>query len=157
MLWCPNCKEEYREGFTHCGDCDAELVRELTERQPEARSTIAGPPDKQNLVSVYEAYGAERFWLLDVLDDAGIPYFIEMGIAMSGYRYRKEMQTVYVDQQVKADVERYIAEYEDVSSIDHPEDYGGDSLPQVICPACGQTFDMDYPLCPFCGAAMGEG
>ncbi len=29
MPWCPNCKEEYREGFTVCVDCGAELVEEL--------------------------------------------------------------------------------------------------------------------------------
>jgi hypothetical protein len=28
-MFCPNCKAEYREGFTHCADCDAELVNEL--------------------------------------------------------------------------------------------------------------------------------
>lgn len=29
MLWCPNCKIEYRQGYTHCSDCNAELVKEL--------------------------------------------------------------------------------------------------------------------------------
>lgn len=31
MAWCPNCKIEYREGFTHCVDCDVDLVDVLTE------------------------------------------------------------------------------------------------------------------------------
>lgn len=30
MPWCPNCKTEYREGITHCADCKAELVAELS-------------------------------------------------------------------------------------------------------------------------------
>lgn len=29
MSWCPNCKSEYREGFTKCSECGAELVEEL--------------------------------------------------------------------------------------------------------------------------------
>ncbi len=29
MPWCPSCREEYREGFTVCSDCGAELVDEL--------------------------------------------------------------------------------------------------------------------------------
>ena len=29
MPWCPNCKEEYREGFDKCTDCGAELVDEM--------------------------------------------------------------------------------------------------------------------------------
>lgn len=26
MPWCPVCKNEYKEGYTHCNDCDADLV-----------------------------------------------------------------------------------------------------------------------------------
>lgn len=26
MLWCPVCKNEYKEGYTHCNDCDVDLV-----------------------------------------------------------------------------------------------------------------------------------
>lgn len=29
MPFCPNCKAEYREGFTKCSDCDTELVKKL--------------------------------------------------------------------------------------------------------------------------------
>ncbi len=29
MPWCPNCKEEYREGFFKCSDCGATLVDKL--------------------------------------------------------------------------------------------------------------------------------
>lgn len=29
-MFCPNCKAEYREGFTRCADCDVELVYELS-------------------------------------------------------------------------------------------------------------------------------
>lgn len=29
-MFCPQCKAEYRQGFTRCADCDVELVHELT-------------------------------------------------------------------------------------------------------------------------------
>ncbi len=29
-MFCPNCKAEYRRGFTRCADCDVELVYELS-------------------------------------------------------------------------------------------------------------------------------
>jgi len=32
MAWCPNCKNEYREGITVCADCGATLVESLTEQ-----------------------------------------------------------------------------------------------------------------------------
>ncbi len=28
-MWCPKCKNEYVEGFTHCADCDCDLVESL--------------------------------------------------------------------------------------------------------------------------------
>ena len=31
-MFCPNCKTEYREGFSRCSDCGADLVRELPRR-----------------------------------------------------------------------------------------------------------------------------
>lgn len=35
MPWCPNCKNEYREGITVCADCGIELVEELAEEVEE--------------------------------------------------------------------------------------------------------------------------
>ncbi len=35
-LYCPKCKNEYQEGYTHCGDCDCDLVpfEELYPKKP---------------------------------------------------------------------------------------------------------------------------
>jgi len=30
MPWCPKCKNEYREGFTHCSECNVTLVDDLS-------------------------------------------------------------------------------------------------------------------------------
>ena len=35
-MHCPNCRSEYRPGFTRCNDCDVALVAELPpEQEPE--------------------------------------------------------------------------------------------------------------------------
>jgi putative signal transducing protein len=35
-MYCPNCRSEYRPGFTRCNDCDVGLVAELPpEQEPE--------------------------------------------------------------------------------------------------------------------------
>lgn len=35
-MYCPNCRSEYRPGFTRCNDCDVGLVAELSpEQEPE--------------------------------------------------------------------------------------------------------------------------
>ena len=39
-MFCPECKGEYRAGFTRCVDCDIDLVDEL--REPEAAISNAG-------------------------------------------------------------------------------------------------------------------
>jgi hypothetical protein len=38
-MFCPQCKAEYRRGFTHCVDCDVDLVYELDPSGPMARAT----------------------------------------------------------------------------------------------------------------------
>jgi hypothetical protein len=42
IMYCPNCKSEFRDGFTHCKKCDKELVDKLDT-----------PPEKQAVEYVY--------------------------------------------------------------------------------------------------------
>lgn len=50
MAWCPVCKNEYREGITHCKDCDADLVDELPEETFEQfEADLEAKIDKMNL------------------------------------------------------------------------------------------------------------
>jgi hypothetical protein len=51
-MFCPQCKAEYRPGFTHCTDCDVELVENYVEavRHPIAKKVVVG-----------DEYGA-RLW-----------------------------------------------------------------------------------------------
>jgi len=65
-MFCPVCRGEYREGFTHCNDCDAALVAELP-RDPEDVH-----PDG-DLVRVYSTSEAALIPVVQsLLDDAGI-------------------------------------------------------------------------------------
>ena len=34
-MFCPECKAEYRDGFTRCADCDVDLLERLPESEPE--------------------------------------------------------------------------------------------------------------------------
>ncbi len=89
MPWCPNCKTEYREGITHCADCKAELVADLSAvkvdsseatallakidgSQPEFAKKLAdfleysgvpvnvAEPDEEGLIAVYTTPEAYR-------------------------------------------------------------------------------------------------
>ena len=65
-MFCPSCRDEYREGFTHCADCGAELVEELP---PEPAEPRIGP----ELVEVFEAHGHMQAEMVrGVLEASGI-------------------------------------------------------------------------------------
>ena len=38
-MFCPQCKAEYRAGFTRCSDCDVELVKQLPVDPPPVSET----------------------------------------------------------------------------------------------------------------------
>ncbi len=60
---CPQCNSEYREGYTHCADCDVDLV-EPTPPEPEVK-----------LVKIYEEGDAAVLPLIEsLLRDADIEF-----------------------------------------------------------------------------------
>jgi hypothetical protein len=72
---CPNCATEYREGFTHCVDCDVDLVEPVEAPPGERQEDI-------QLVKVYEGGNAAVLPLVEsVLRDAGIE-FLKRGEAL---------------------------------------------------------------------------
>jgi hypothetical protein len=70
IMLCPNCKTEYRPGFSHCSDCGEQLVEQL-----DAPVPMNGPQSTD---------GPELLWtgtnlavsgaIIAALDDAGIPH-----------------------------------------------------------------------------------
>ena len=59
MPWCPVCKNEYREGYTHCNDCDVDLVDSLEEGP---RALIAGTEyDMNRMAELLQSKDVECF------------------------------------------------------------------------------------------------
>ena len=73
-MFCPQCRVEYRPGFTRCADCDVGLVDEL----PLARTaSFEGNPggDEDPFCAFWQGDDARlHAELRTVLDEAGIPY-----------------------------------------------------------------------------------
>jgi hypothetical protein len=69
VMFCPQCRREYREGFTSCYDCDVPLVVELP---------LEPTLEYVQLVTVF-ATGHEGLIALarSVLDAAAIPYSLK--------------------------------------------------------------------------------
>ena len=68
MPFCPGCKTEYRKGFTHCVDCDLELVSTLPQKSPELKQ-----PDSMSLVKLAGfSTVAEAKMIKELLEENGI-------------------------------------------------------------------------------------
>lgn len=76
MPFCPNCRDEYRPGFTWCADCNVELVDELPPEPEEAGE----PP-----VVVYETYSQPEAEVVRAkLEFFGIPAALSGDLALRG-------------------------------------------------------------------------
>jgi hypothetical protein len=71
VIYCPDCRAEYREGFTSCADCNVALVRRLASEVPDDLVPLAHE-------SSFELVGE----LLDRLEKNDIPYVIQAGTAL---------------------------------------------------------------------------
>jgi hypothetical protein len=76
-MFCPNCKAEYREGFTRCADCDLELVHELPAEAlvPPEPATARGDPDEDPFCSFWSGDDPRiHAELCELLDKERIPH-----------------------------------------------------------------------------------
>jgi len=78
-MFCPQCKAEYRPGFTHCTDCDVDLVYELPPVRkdfPEANQDASPRENEEDpFCSFWQGDDARlHAELCTVLDEAGIPH-----------------------------------------------------------------------------------
>jgi hypothetical protein len=68
-MLCPNCKAEYRFGFTRCSDCDVDLVHELSQQ---------GLPSGDGFTLLWECdYQPECVSICEQLRKAEIPYRVD--------------------------------------------------------------------------------
>jgi hypothetical protein len=73
-MFCPNCGIEYRAGFTHCNDCDVDLVDDLPSEDEPAEGEA----------------GEEGLELLWRGSQGGIFNEIALSLEEAGIRYNKE-------------------------------------------------------------------
>lgn len=69
-MWCPNCKSEFREGFTECPECRVPLVETLEEAEKPVETV-----EPVLLMSFQDRNELEL--AAGVLDRAGIPYLLK--------------------------------------------------------------------------------
>ena len=72
LNYCPECRSEYREGFTVCADCGVSLVRRLDMERGDPLVPLAR---EKSFELVAE--------LLDRLEKEEIPYVVQAGTALA--------------------------------------------------------------------------
>ncbi|MCF7793255.1 MAG: DUF2007 domain-containing protein [Candidatus Cloacimonetes bacterium] len=64
-MFCPKCKAEYKQGITHCPECDVDLV------------DVILPDENVEFVKVFESADPGLTAIIkSVLEDSGIQYFV---------------------------------------------------------------------------------
>ncbi len=81
-LFCPNCKAEYRLGFTHCADCDVDLVESLPEVPQDPDSTDVELVDIRSPISLWVGTSIKQVSIVrKALSAAGIQFNTRMSTA----------------------------------------------------------------------------
>jgi hypothetical protein len=76
-MFCPQCKAEYRPGFTRCADCDVELVNDPPQYALAGQPPPADPgdPNEDPFCSFWKGEDARvHAELCEVLEEAGVPH-----------------------------------------------------------------------------------
>jgi len=69
-MFCPKCRDEFREGFTHCNICDEMLIEVLPLKEKPSRFTEDGIP-LDDIVDIFEySKDDEAAEVFDVTDDS---------------------------------------------------------------------------------------
>ena len=104
-MFCPECRAEYREGFTQCSDCQVPLVQDL----PSAPE----PQPHLTLVTVLETIDRNLLIVAkSVLDDAEMDYVVEgesitdpLGaVTLYGRKRPTRLQVAEKDEQASRDL-----------------------------------------------------
>ena len=79
IMFCPQCKAEYRQGFTRCADCDVDLVDALPAEEGSLEEGDSSPSDLSDasLEKVWD--GDDQTACVSIcksLHDANIPYLV---------------------------------------------------------------------------------
>lgn len=75
-MFCPQCKAEYRRGFTHCPDCDVDLVWELPKEALEKPEPAEpGDPSDDPFCAFWQGDDPRlHAEICGLLDEEGIPH-----------------------------------------------------------------------------------
>ena len=131
-MYCPQCRVEYREGFTECSDCHIPLLAGTL--PPET----AGPSDPAlGLIVVLETNDRIQLALVKgLLEDAGIPFFVLGQIAtlvQDVDPFLHKWVRVQVPRDREAEARELLEQLEAEITPPRPGDDGAEQLGEPAC------------------------
>jgi len=137
-MYCPQCRSEYREGFTRCGTCEVDLVADLTSvpREPPAADPMGPWVDCFGYLELHDARS-----LRDRLHLEGLRSEIVIRDLTAGRPDVPAEEEYWI--RVPADAVRRVA------SLLEDE---GERPADVKCSECGAAVSHDETFCGHCGA-----
>lgn len=122
-MFCPQCRSEYREGFTRCESCDVPLVAVLA---PEA-----GDPSDRELVTVFETGDPGLLAMAhSILDEAQVPYLTQgegiqdlfgVGRLGTGFNILTGPVHIQVERESEAEVRQLLDGLEEDAAAHHSQ------------------------------------
>jgi hypothetical protein len=160
MPFCPNCRDEYREGFETCSRCEVPLVAELPHLDDAERREAVAAAVEEGRASVVAAAGYDDALSIEQqLADGGMIAIVSPDeSAKRGGAYVRYLVSVLPADEARA---RQVLENTFTEML-ATEGLGGarrdavdlDKGEQIECPACGHRFSGAVE-CPDCGLFLG--
>ena len=150
-MFCPQCKDEFRAGFTRCGRCNVDLVDRLTEASPGVRQatipTLVRMGEYCGFVSLDEARQAR-----DQLREKTIASEIVIREPPGGPTDR----TIQEEYWLRVDVSRMREVVALLGGVPEVETEPAENEADFACGGCGANVAAAESFCPKCGARFDD-
>ena len=116
MPWCPNCKNEYKEGILVCSDCGAELVESLEE--DERSSILTGEEEQIELLKKFLEYNDIISCVITQLPGELSEYTYELSVSREDEELARRATVVFIRETAAAEKAEETAEGSESSEDD---------------------------------------
>jgi len=165
-MYCPECRSEFREGVTHCQNCQVDLIAEAPDQDPfsspERMAQMLADKDLQAVIVGPYTSMRETQKLLSEVQIASIIAPEEGQELQPGLHERLYLMIAsddldrvrtFFDQRWEAGMQTEgLMLKKPGSTADAEEDTGSDAAP---CPACSTPVPAVAEECPECGLFVG--
>jgi hypothetical protein len=169
MPYCPVCRGEFRQGFSHCGVCEVALVESLDQARPRMdEASMVAYLAEQDLVMLASSPLDRLKPLKNLLCQNGIANMIVRPDSSCGSGNcitggcSPSLELVIAAQDIERAMTLLHAEFKElvasVEAVDDPDSVGRAvelDAEQFACPACDEMVTGGSEECPHCGLYVG--